>query len=263
MSPLLMVRSFVAFALSRWDFVFSGVLAPPDWHRDLPVYAHKAYRAAYAIPPWRCNAFLRLPLHAGDVGCPFLPLRNLSLLAMTYLHASVSRNPLSHVSAVYLLDTVAPCSEGMALRTALATLRTRVHTQPFLHLRDMRVHAHVTSDLPLPNVLWVVMDAALVGHRVGGGIVFYSPRHGVLRSYSFGISVVVATSADAEWLAKLVARSLLKGWDGQASFLADATASMHCGYTEPSPPSFHPQPPLQAAGLRLGGGPGVLDAGAT
>ena len=264
MSPLLMVRSFVVFALSRWDFVFSGVLAPPDWHHDLQVYAHKAYRAAFALPPWTCNAFLHLPLHAGGVGCPSLPLRNLSLLAMTYLHASVSRNPLSCVSAVYLLDTVAPFSEGMALRTALATLRTRVHTHPFPHLRDMHVHAHVTSDHPLPDVLWVVTDGALAGHRVGGGIVFYSPRLGVLRSYSFGVSVVVATSADAEWLAKLVARSLLKGWDGQASFLADATASMHCGYTKPPPPPcFHPQPPLQAAGLRLGGGPGVLDVGAT
>ena len=236
MSPLLMVRSFVAFALSRWDFVFSGVLAPPSWHHDLQVYAHKAYRAAFALPPWTCNAFLHLPLHAGGVGCPSLPLRNLSLLAMTYLHASVSRNPLSRVSAVYLLDTMAPFSEGMALRTALATLRTRVHTHPFPHLRDMHVHAHVTSDHPLPNVLWVVTDGALTGHGVGGGIVFYSPRLGVLRSYSFGVSVVVATSADAEWLAKLVARSLLRGWEGQASFLADATASMHCGYTKAPPP---------------------------
>ena len=127
MSPLLMVRSFVAFALSRWDFVFSGVLAPPDWHHDLQVYAHKAYRAAFTLPPWTCNAFLHLPLHAGGVGCPSLPLRNLSLLAMTYLHASVSRNPLSRVSAVYLLDTVAPFSEGMALRTPGHPAHARPH----------------------------------------------------------------------------------------------------------------------------------------
>ena len=263
MSPLLMVRSFVAFALSRWDFVFSGVLAPPSWHHDLQVYAHKAYRAAFALPPWSCSAFLHLPLHAGGVGCPSLPLRNLGLLAMTYLHASVSRNPLSRASAVYLLDTLAPFSEGMALRTALATLRTRVHTHPFPHLHGMRVHAHVASGHPLPNVLWVVTDGALAGHRVGGGIVFYNPQRGVLRSYSFGVSVVAATSADAEWLAKLVARSLLKGWDGQASFLADATASMHCGFTKAPPPYLHPQPPLQTVGLRHGGGPRVLGTSTT
>ena len=108
MSPLLMVRSFVAFALSRWDFVYSGVLAPPGLHHDLQVYAHKAYRAAFGLPPWTCNAFLHVPLRAGGVGCPPLPLRNLSLLAMTYLHASVSPNPLSRASAVYLVDTLAP-----------------------------------------------------------------------------------------------------------------------------------------------------------
>ena len=263
MSPLLMVRSFVVFALSRWDFVFSGVLDSPGWHRDLQVYAHKAYRAAFALPPWSCNAFLHLPLHAGGVGCPFLPLRNLSLLAMTYLHASVSRNPLSRASAVYLLDTSAPFSEGMALRTALAALRARVHTHPFLHLHDMRVHAHVTSSHPLLEVLWVVTDGALAEHRVGGGVVFYNPRLGVLRTYSFCVSVVAATSADAEWLAKLVARSLLKGWEGQASFLADATASMHCGFTKAPPPGLHPQPPLQAVGLRHSGGPGVLGESTT
>ena len=264
MSPLLMVRSFVAFALSRWDFVFSGVLAPPSWHRDLQVYGHKAYRAAFALPPWSCNAFLHLPLHAGGVRCPSLPLRNLSLLAMTYLHASVSRNPLSRASAVYLLDTLAPFSEGMALRTTLATLRTRVHTHAFPHLHDMRVHAHVTSSHPLPDILWVVTDGALAGQRVGGGVVFYNPQLGVLRSYSFGVSVVAAKFADAEWLSKLVARSLLKGWEGQASFLADATASMHCGFTKaPPPPCLHPQPPPQTVGLRHGRGPGVLGEGAT
>ena len=100
----------------------------------------------------------------------------------------------------------------------------------------MHVHAHVTSSLPLPEVLWIVTDGALAEHRIGGGVVFYNPRLGVLRSCSFGVSVVAATSADAEWLAKLVARSLLKGWDGQASFLVDATASMHCGFTKAPPP---------------------------
>ena len=238
MSPLLMVRFFVAFALSRWDLVFSGLLAPPDWLHDLQVYAHKAYRAAFALPPRTCNVFLHLPLHAGGVRCPSPPLRNLSLLAVTCLHVLVSRNPLSRASALCLLDTIAPFSESMALRTALATLHMRVHTHPFLHLRDMHVHAHVASDHPLPDVLWVVTDGALAGHRVGGGIVFYSPLLGVLRSWSFGISVVIATSANAAWLAKLVIRSLLKGWDGQASFLADATASMHCGYTKAPPPVF-------------------------
>ena len=156
---------------------------------------------------------------------------------MTYLHASVSRNPLSRASAIYLLTTPAPFSEGLALRTALVTLRTRVHTHPFPHLHDMRVRAHVDSGHPLPSVLWVVTDGALTDHQLGGGGgVFYNPQLGVLRSFSFGIYVVAATSADAEWLAKLNARFLLRGWDGQAYFLADATASMHCAFAKAPPP---------------------------
>ena len=107
---------------------------------------------------------------------------------MTYLHASVSRNPLSRASAVYLLETIAPFSEGMALRTVLATLPAHVHTHRFPQLHDMRVHAHVASDLPLPDVPWVVTDGALAGDRICRRISFYSPLLGVLRSYSFGVS---------------------------------------------------------------------------
>ena len=236
MAPLLMIRSFIAFALSRWDFVFSGLLASPDWLQDMHVYARRAYRTAFSLPLWTCNAFLHLPLHAGGVGCPSLPLRNLCLLTLTYLHASVSRNPLSPASAAYLLATHAPFSKGQALRTSLATLHTRVHTHPFPHLHDMRVHTHIASDLPMPGDLWIVTDGALTGHRLGGGIVFFHPQLGVLKSFSFGIHVVAATSADAEWLAKLVARDLLQDWDGQAFFLADDTASMHCAFTKAPPP---------------------------
>ena len=127
MAPLLMVRSFVAFALSRWDYVFAGVLADQNWLQDLQVHANRAFRAAYALPPWTANVFLRLALSASGAGCPSLPLRNVSLLCRTYLQASVSRNPLSRASATYTLASQAPYSEGMALRTCLVDLRARPH----------------------------------------------------------------------------------------------------------------------------------------
>ena len=44
--PLLAVRTFCAFAPSKWDFVFSGVLAAIEWVQPQQVYVHKAYRAA-------------------------------------------------------------------------------------------------------------------------------------------------------------------------------------------------------------------------
>ena len=80
MTPLLTVRSFVAFALSRWDYVFEGALADQNWLQDLQVYANRAFRTAYALPPWTANVFLHLPLNAGGAGYPSLPLRNVSLL---------------------------------------------------------------------------------------------------------------------------------------------------------------------------------------
>ena len=84
----------------------------------------------------------------------------------------------------------------------------------------------------------------LVGHyrrrllrpQMGGGILFYHPQQGVLQSHSLGLQVVKATSADAEWLSKLVVCFLLREWAGQAHFLADATASRHCSFTKPPPP---------------------------
>ena len=237
-SPLLAVRSFVAFALSRWDYVFSAVLALPEWHKDLQVYAHKAYRAAFALPPWTCSTFLHLPLHAGGVNCPHLPTRNISLLFQTYLLASLSRNPLSRASAKYLLESQAQYSEGLALRNQLAILRARVHTHPFPHLWEARISCSFTTTAPLPDVLWIVTDGALTATAVGGGIVFYHPGWGIQRSFHFGFQVVQATSTDAEWLPKLVARHLLRTWVGRAYFLADATAAMHCAFTKapPHPP---------------------------
>ena len=238
-SPLLAVRSFVAFALSRWDYVFSAVLALPEWHRDLQVYAHRAYRAAFALPPWTCSTFLHPPLHAGGVNCPHLPTRNLSLLFQTYLLASLSRNPLSRASAKYLLESQAPFSEGLALRSQLALWRTRVHTHPFPHLTEAHIRCSFTTAAPLPDVLWIVTDGALTATAIGGGIIFYHPDWGIQRSFRFSFQVVKATSTDAEWLPKLVARHLLQTWMGHAYFLADATAAMHCAFTKAPP-----RPPL-------------------
>ena len=204
----------------------------------MQVYARKAYCAAFALPPWTCNAFLHLPLHACGVGCPSLPLRNPCLLTLTYLHVSVSRNPLSRASAAYLLTTHAPFSEGHALRTGLATLHARVHTQPFPHLHDMRVHAHIVSDLPLPSILWLVTDGALTGHRLGGGVVFFHPQLGVLHAFSFGIHVVAATSADAEWLAKLIPAS--SSGTGVAKPFCWQMPPRPCTARSPKPPPLPP-----------------------
>ena len=112
-----------------------------------------------------------------------------------------------------------------------------MHTHPFPHIHDAAVHCDARQALPLPDVLWVVTDGALTSEALGGGIVLFHPLLGVLRTYSFGFLVVQATSMDAEWIPKLIARYILRTWAGHAFFLADATASLHCTFTRAPPPS--------------------------
>ena len=52
--------------------------------------------------------------------------------------------------------------------------------------------------------------------------------------------MVQATSADAEWLSKLLARLLLRSWSGHTHFVADATNWRPCAPVTPAPPP----PPL-------------------
>ena len=88
------------------------------------------------------------------------------------------------------------------------------------------------------------------------------PSQGILRRYHYGFRVVQATSADTEWLPKLYARYILRGWSRQAYFVADATASMHCAFTPPPPPHLHThQPPLPPGNGCLRGLPRILATG--
>ena len=94
MAPLLALRSFVAFALPGWDYVFW------PWLSELGIKSYKCLcakrtRQRLHSPAWTSLSFLHLPLHAGGVGSPDLPTRNLALLFLAYLQATASRNPLS------------------------------------------------------------------------------------------------------------------------------------------------------------------------
>ena len=74
-----------------------------------------------------------------------------------------------------MLASQAPCSEGMALRTCLADLRTRAHIHPFPHLHDMSIHSHAIARTPLPDKLWVITDGALAGTFWEAAYYFITP----------------------------------------------------------------------------------------
>ena len=101
------------------------------------------------------------------------------------------------------------------------------------------IHTAHASDQELPNVLWTVTDGALTVKALGGRVVLYHTSLGILRQLFFRFQVTVATSADAEWLPKLVARYMLRKWLGHAHFIADATAALPGTHTNFSPPSTY------------------------
>ena len=260
---MLAVRSFVALALSRWDYVFSGMFAPSRGtltSRYMPA-RHTTQRLH--CRPGRARHFCTClcTREAWDV-----PASQTGISPCCCSRTFVSRNPLTRASVSYLLDSRAPFSEGPELRTSLASLRTRMHTYPFPLLQEAIIHKVTHSAQPLPDIPWVVTDGALTATTLGGGIVLYHPHMGVLQTYHLGFLVVWATSADAEWLPKLVSRYLLRNRTAQAYFLAGAMVSMHCAYTKPPPPPpalHHHQPPVPPIGHRRVGFLGFLAASPT
>ena len=118
------MRSFHAFGLPRWDYVFRGVLANPERLHPLQVRTHRTYTSAHALPPRTCTTFLHLTLAQGGVGCPDLALRNKGLLLLTYLQASLISNRLIWVAPTNLLRTAVPYSEGQALNNEIAVFQT-------------------------------------------------------------------------------------------------------------------------------------------
>ena len=73
---------------------------------------------------------------------------------------------------------------------------------------------------------------------MGGGVVLYHPSLNILQHFFFRFQVTAATSADAEWLPRLVTRYMLRNWLGHAHFIADATAALHSTHTN-FPPTNH------------------------
>ena len=59
--------------------------------------------------------------------------------------------------------------------------------------------------------LYYIYDGSHSGSELGCGVVFWSPRRGVMLTVSFGLRVAGSHSTDAEWLAKLVGLILLPG----------------------------------------------------
>ena len=104
-----------------------------------------------------------------------VPIRNLSLLFLSYPEASISCNPLTRSAVSYLLTSQAHFSEGQELHIQPSSLRARVQTHPFPHLHDATVHSDSFDARPLLNVLWVITDCTITASALGGGVILFQP----------------------------------------------------------------------------------------
>ena len=203
----------------------------------LQAKTHKVYRNALGIPTWADSRLMQLPMRLGGMGAPNLGQRTLVRICTTYLQASLGRNVLAQAAAMYLLTEADGKSEGSALRDRLTDIGIEIHPDVTATLRaaPMEVHGDVAA-LYAEDELYCIYDGSHSGSDLGCGVVFWSPRRGVMLTVSFGLRAAGSHSTDAEWLAKLAGLILLPGWRGTMHLVTDSTASlMHCLTRGPRP----------------------------
>ena len=98
------------------------------------------YRKILGYPSWMWTALQQLPLHAGGIGVPDVPLRGCLLLLKTYLMASLSRNVLARRPAAFQLSTPDPQAEGKCLRQALTSERIEICSTSDGSLTTAKLH---------------------------------------------------------------------------------------------------------------------------
>lgn len=112
----LALRAFASFGLASLDGVLARVFVPAWELSEGAKVVASTYRKILGYPTWMWIALQQLPLKAGGMGVPDLPLRGRLLLLKTYLMASLSRNVLARRARAFHLCTPNPQAEGNCLR---------------------------------------------------------------------------------------------------------------------------------------------------
>ena len=170
----LSLRSYVAYALSKIDYVGAGVWINDRALEQLDKATRAYYQAAMGLGPWARNKYLNLPLSKGGPGAPDLRLRLDLCLAQTYAQATYSRNELARLAVLELMKEK-PSNEGTQLRGSLSGLGVGMEVMPsrILAPSRVRVQGDVTA-LKEVRQLLVASDGAQGGGRKGSGVVITS-----------------------------------------------------------------------------------------
>ena len=160
----LAVRAFASFCLASLDYVLAGVFVLAEVLSDGAKVVASTYRKILGYPSWMWTALQLLPLHAGGMGVPDLPLRGRLLLLKTYLMARLSRNVLARRPAAFQLSTPDPQAEGKCLWQALASEGIEICSTSDGSLTTAK--PHLEGDLKRCwhlEELWVVPDRSQTG----------------------------------------------------------------------------------------------------
>ena len=228
----LALRAFASFGLASLDYVLAGVFVPPEVLTEAAGVVTSTYRKILGYPSWMWTALQQLPLHAGGMGVPDLPLRGRLLLLKTYLMASLSRNVLARKAAAFQLITSDPQAEGSCLRRALRSEDIEVYSTSDGSLTAAKLH--LEGDLKRCwdfEELLLVPDGSQTGTRVGAGFLLWHPDAGILLRGWMGVEVLAGHSTDGEWLARLLGVYVLDGWKGRLLTIPDSTSALTKGST--------------------------------
>ena len=214
------------------DYVLAGVNVPGKALTDGSKVVASTYRTILGFLAWMWTALQQLPLNAGGMGVPDLPLRGRLLLLKTYLQASLSRNVFARRAAAFQLTTQDPQTEGHCLRGAIASEGIAVHstsdgsfTTAQLYLEgDPQQCGQFDELLLLP-------DGSQQGNKVGAGFLLWHPGAGIILRGWLGIDVVAGHSTDGEWLARLLGVYVLEGWKGKLLTVPDSASALTRGCT--------------------------------
>ena len=224
-SVLLSLRSVFAFAVSKVNYISSGVYVTPSQYEPMANEFRHTFRSILGLPKWTGVEFYAMPLAGGGFGRPSSPLRSHLQLLKTYRQASYCRNSLTRRAVFTLLTVPAGCDEGTVVTEAARPVGLQVHVLPTPFLQPTPLHIQGSlAVLHSHRFLMVSTDGAYLPSAIGGGTIFYAQSVGILATVAFGCLVLGSTSAHVEWYAKMVALHLLCDWTGTLVF---PTAQLH------------------------------------
>ena len=237
---LLISRCVTAYLLSFFDFHSRGAAIPMRSIPPLSTALLGLFRSFLNARPGTPNDVLMTPVGFLGWGCPDLRIRTAVNFVMGFLKAWDCRSVFTRTLLREQSHHCLPCGgdDYSRFRDFLSFLGV-----------DLESPGQVGESLPvIPNWIlsarevFVTTDASLtqrmsggtrrlVGNQVAGLGIVCSSSDGASFSLAWKLEVAGCSSTHMEWLAKLSALCLLRGFEGTIHFFCDNASSHLCNFS--------------------------------